>query len=349
MAKHTMRDGCLVAAVAVFFSMATAALHANPLLCDREVGCAAPAAIPGGVTNRVTFFTSNSSSAVSGELIDDQLQLNSPFASGTPRSTVTGGKTQLDAGSNAPNVKYQTTLMPVTSVFASADAPAGLAPIGQSSITNTLTYLVNIHAADAAHAATLKGMLTTSGAIANVSGTFAISASPNSDPNGLLGTATSLAFVLTGIRGQNDLFLSGGGLGQCASGVLGGNVNCGTGSFAFPVNFVDSSGFTNATPLDFYSLISLEVTTVAGNFDEITHDFFPGSATAFIDPVIALADGLDPNFFALTVGDGRVSNLRASPTAVAEPNTWLMMLLGIASLGYARQRAYARGRCSIRS
>jgi hypothetical protein len=108
----------------------------------------------------------------------------------------------------------------------------------------------------------------------------------------------------------------------CAGGPGGG---CGIGISANP-------SFSIATPV---TLTANTIYQVSESVYALAQSGYQSSSYSYIDPVITFAPGFDPTGFAFqfsaNVGDTPIS-------AVPEPSTWAMMILGFAGVGFMTYR-----------
>jgi hypothetical protein len=190
------------------------------------------------------------------------------------------------------------------------------------------SYVVDIHANNQQAANSLSALLGTSGAIANISGAWSLTAD---------GFSWGSVSASTGV---NEL---AAGLGSsfskaCSLGNYGGTPDdCHAGTYGLDLNFVSASVYQNGNPLDFISMITL---SAAANAGPAGLGYYTGTMTAMIDPQIN---------FNINLGDYSVTtgaynpNILIDPNAggtggVPEPAAWALMLLGFGGLGAVLRR-----------
>jgi hypothetical protein len=309
--------------------------------CDPEVSECAPTPTPTPAPKPSLPTTTVTSS---GSYF---IELGSVWNFTTQQGQLTNGKywyygsgpTLLDAspdGSLTVNGAYNYTkgdydtsikLVPVTSPLGSAEViaraeeddpgvPVSLAARGSAGVQ----YLVQLHAKDQATADALSALLTTSGSIASISGSWSLS-----------GTGSYWGSVVAR-TGMPELSGSLGGLFyQACSPInyMGTPDQCGSGTYTIPLNFVSGSTYAGGSSRDFYSLIDLSASANAG---PVNLGYYTGTADAFIDPTINFAPGIDLSKLGVNVGTN-VSY--GTVSGVPEPASWATMLLGMFGAGIA--------------
>ncbi len=190
-------------------------------------------------------------------------------------------------GNGSTGTTLTTTLAPLATATADSYSQ-GMGEGVQGVIA--LGYTVILHANDQSGADAVAALIAANQSIARVSGSYATTQSG-------AGYATVHAST-SGDYGQfGHVF---------ASGCNGGGQACGTGRFTLALGFQSATDFLNGDPLDFVGTISLESDAFAG-LTPYTYGTAPGSAHAFIDPLITLNPALT-NLLTLTVGGGQIAN-----------------------------------------
>ncbi len=190
------------------------------------------------------------------------------------------------------------------------------------------SYLVELHAKNAAAFAALTPFLGTSGAIASISGSYTLSAT---------GQAYALAGATTGtyIPLDSSLQKSFGATCDYSGYYSSTGPNCGSAGYALDLNFVKGSTFTNGDPLSVYGVISLGTDTHAGATG-LGGD--AGQSSAFIDPTITLNPLFNTPLYTLNVGSQVVPVPGGGAGAVPEPAAWALLLAGFGLVGSAARR-----------
>ena len=110
-----------------------------------------------------------------------------------------------------------------------------------------------------------------------------------------------------------------------------GTPGCGVTSFTLPLNFVSGSNFEGGDPLSFVSTINIQAEAQAG-IAGCCGGGYAGHFSAFIDPMVTLANGINAT---LVLGNnGDVSNVTPG---VPEPAAWALLLAGAGLLGLRRR------------
>ncbi len=241
-----------------------------------------------------------------------------------------GGNGSLTVTGISTSITLAPVLNPLASVSAIASANPAQDPVftdfGLISRGGILaSYLVVLHANNQSAANSLSSLLTTSGAIASISGAYDVG-----------GTDNFWASVAAS-TGMNELAPAlGGSFSKACSpiGYGGTPEGCGTGTYVLPLNFVNGSAYANGSPLDFISRITLSADANAG---PVNLGYYIGTAHAFIDPAITFAAGINQSQFSLNLG------MAPNPVqgAVPEPASWAMMIAGFGLVGATMRRRSA--------
>ena len=292
--------------------------------CDGQ--CPAPSpppapslpSLPNGTDIYGNFFTYPNGNVVQGQVANGVYWT---FGGG-PGTPYLPGQT-LSYGNSGSGAQLQASLAPIASAFSSAVQSSAY---GRSSAGMALSYRVLLVADDQAAADQISSLLSTSGALAWVSGSYQMTAS---------GYGYGSVAASTGATGLSAS-LGGNTYTQCgAYGLVtaAGSAGCGTGSFSMPVNFVAGSSYLNGNPLSFVSAISLSTVAQAG-IAGCCGGGYAGSFSAYIDPTITLASGIHAS---LILGDG--GNVANTPSPVPEPQQWALWLGGLLlTVGVVRRR-----------
>ncbi len=185
----------------------------------------------------------------------------------------------------------------------------------------SLGYLVDLHANNQAAADALANLLSTNGAIANISGAYSLQAT---------GSAWGGVSASTGITGlaQN---LNGSFSAACSPiSYFGTPGACHDGTYSLALNFMPGTAFIDGNPLDFYSVIGLSASSNSGPPDL---GWEPGTMTASIDPTITFSSKLNLSNYSLQVGGQDAQLQGAGGGGVPEPAAWALMLVGFGGLG----------------
>lgn len=179
-----------------------------------------------------------------------------------------------------------------------------------------LSYRVLLIAPDQTAADHISSLLGSSSAIAWATGSYTLAGSGYG--YGSIAAST----------GANELASNMGALTHTSCGSYGmvtgtGTAGCGTGAFSLAVNFVAGSTYANGNPLSFVSEIRLSTDASAG-IAGCCGSGYAGSFSAYIDPSITLASGIQAQ---LILGDG--GNVANSPSPVPEPRLWALWLGGL--------------------
>ena len=292
--------------------------------CDGE--CPAPSpppaptppSMPHGTDIYGNFFADPNGSVVQGQVANGVYWtfgggLGSPYLPGQT----------LSYGNSGSGVQLQASLAPIASAFSSAVQGSA---VGRSDAGMGLSYRVLLVADDQAAADQISGLLSTSGAIAWVSGSYHMTASGYGYGSVAASTGTNeLASSLAG-----SFYTKCGSYGVATA---AGSTGCGAGTFSMPVNFVSGSSYLGGNPLSFVSEISLSTEAQAG-VAGCCGGGYAGSFSAYIDPTVTLASGIHAS---LILGDnGNVANT-LSP--VPEPQQWALLLGGLLmTVGAMRRR-----------
>jgi hypothetical protein len=192
------------------------------------------------------------------------------------------------------------------------------------------SYIVDIHANSQQAANALTALLGTSGAIANISGAWSLTAT---------GSSWGSVGASTGVN-ELDSSLGGSFYSSCSLIPYGGTPEgCGSGTYTAPLNFVSASLYQNGNPLDFISMITLQASANAG---PVNLGYYTGTLVAMIDPTINF--NLDMSDYNVNVGSYDPNVLLPPPGVggVPEPAAWALMLVGFGGLGAALRRRRAR-------
>lgn len=222
-------------------------------------------------------------------------------------------------GNDVTGTTLTTTVSPFATVTADSHSQGNAEGV-EGAIA--LGYTVVLHAATQADADALSVLIGSNAALATVLGSYTTAQS-----------GAGLSSVHATTSGN-----SGHVSNVFASGCDGGGLACGSGIFSLALGFQSASNFAGGDPLDFIGGISLESDAFAGR----THytDRFgvsPGTAYAFIDPLITLSPALG-NGYSLSIGGGAVGNGAPGITAAPEPATWALMVGGFGLAGGALRR-----------
>lgn len=246
---------------------------------------------------------------------------------------INNGRTQVVYGAATRTYGNSTTGTALTTTIAPlATATADSYSQGQGEGVQgaiALGYTVVLHATSQAAADAVEALIAANGSIATVRGNYATAQSG-------VGLATVHARTSGDYGHVSNVF---------GSGCDGGGLVCGAGSFSLALGFESAANFLNGDPLDFIGTISLESDAFAGR-TPYTYGAGPGSAYAFIDPLITINPAL-AGIFTLTVGGGQVAN--ATPGTVPEPAAWGFMLSGFALAGGAMRSARGRSTRQVAS
>lgn len=195
------------------------------------------------------------------------------------------------------------------------------------------TYLVGLHADSQAAADQLSALLSRSGAIAVIDGSWSLTAT---------GASWGSVVARTGLD-PLDPSLAGLFYRACSPiSYFSTPAGCGSGTYRLALNFVNGSAFADGDPLDFYSQISLSAEANAG---PPGLGYYPGTFDAYIDPTITFSSALDLSHFSLSVG-GKSSQIAQGDIgsgAVPEPAAWALMIAGFGFAGGVLRRRRALG------
>lgn len=292
----------------ILIAFAAASLSATPAfaLCNTQGGCIDPdprLPLPAPVIYGGDYRYSD----VDGFIDDTYKMKNSIFDPGIqiPINSAAGFG-DIHAGG-----LIQTTISPVTTVSAVAFADGTKVASGVT-MSDTFIYEVKITALTAIASATLNNLIVNYADAATFTGNFILSAA---------GGGSSSAYIVT--NANNPLAVSVRTGGDCDS--AGNAAGCGTFSYTLPLALTRGDRFHGGDGdiMDFYGSISLNAVTQIGIGAS-------GTASSYIDPVLTLSPDLDPSQFALSFGNGNVSNAAA---AVPEPGSWAMLLVGFGVVG----------------
>lgn len=239
---------------------------------------------------------------------------------------INNGRTQVvyDAATRSyGNGVTGTTLTTTKSPFATAMADSHSQGLGEG-VEGSIAfgYTVVIHAANLAAADALRVLIGANSSIASVRGNYTLAQS---------GEGLSVVHARTS-----------GNVGQLTNvfdkGCDGAGLICGSGGFNLALGFQSATNFLGGDPLDFIGGILLESDAFAGR-TRYTDRFgtAPGTAYAFIDPLITLNPALGPGY-TLTIGGGQVGNGTPGAAAVPEPASWALMLVGFGVAGVTLRR-----------
>lgn len=318
-----------ILAAAVALALGVGTVHAEEggvpsSFCDSESGCEVgtpspppPPEMPQGVSYNGTFFTYPYGNVVQGGIANGQVYT---FGGGAGSPYTGQLYTAGSVGSSA--VTMQASLQPIASVTVTG----AQVTYGRADASLGLGYRIILRADDAASANQISQLLNTSGAIAHVSGSFNLAADGYGYSSVNVVTGSNLASLDPSLA--SSFYRSCGQYGVVSSASTAG---CGAGSFNLAVNFVSGSQFSDGNPQDFIGVIQLGGTVNVGTAAaSITP--YPGTATAFIDPMITLAPGIRAK---LILGDGgNVSNVAAVP----EPESWALLMAGLGVVAVALRR-----------
>ena len=265
-------------------------------------------ALPLGTDIYGNFFAYPNGNVVEGQVANGKYftfggGLGSPYLPGQ----------LLSYGNSGSGVQLQASLAPIASAFSSAVQGSA---VGRSDAGMGLSYRVLLVAPDQAAADHISSLLGTGGAIAWATGSYT-----------LAGSGYGYGSI-TASTGANGLASALGDSMHASCGKYGlvtdpGTAGCGTGAFSLAVNFVAGSAYANGNPLSFVSEIRLSTDANAG-VAGCCGGGFAGSFSAYIDPSITLASGIQAQ---LILGDG--GNVANSPSPVPEPQQWALWLGGL--------------------
>ncbi len=260
----------------------------------------------------------------SGNVLEGQIQQSIWWTFGGGAGDPYTGQL-LSLGDASSNVQLQLLKAPLASAYASATQSTAY---GRSQGASQLSYLVTLTASDAASAQTIEGLLGTSGAIASVSGMMRLTGRGYG-----YSTAAASTGQLDGLADDLGATIYGN-CGTYGEATPSGAAGCGTSAFTLPLNFVPGDHFSDGAPMSFYSVITLSTNTNAGTAGCCSGGY-AGTASAFVDPRITLADGIHAT---LTLGAGDIGN--ESP--VPEPAQWCLLLAGLGGVLLMRRRELRR-------
>ncbi len=295
----------------------------GPPSCEfSEGGCGGPStpqapALPAAYSYSANFFTYPDGHVVDGGINSGTGQF---FTFGGGAGTPYNGQL-ITVGNASSGISLQTSLTPVASVTANATQTG----LGRTSVDNSLGYSVVLHASDAASADHISQLIASGSTIATISGSYTLATTGTGYSSVSVSSGNGVDSAINPIAASSRTIACGQSYGMSSPAT-----GCGTGSFRLAVSFVSASAYDGGDALDFISVINLGAHGETGlpYADFLAH---PGTAGAFIDPTITLASGVNGS---LTVGGGSVSNITPS---VPEPQSWAMLLGGLAVLAIARR------------
>jgi hypothetical protein len=284
-----------------------------------------PPSLPGsvGYGGEYKAYIDSNYDSVQGYVVGDQ----TVRFGGGPLHPIGGDGTVRD-GFSASSVTLRGTFP--NSADGATVATSTSADVSYASEANAaLSYLVELHASNAAAFAALTPLLGTSGAIASISGSYALAAT---------GQAYALAYANTGIYLPLDPSLDRTFGSTCDfSGYYSSTgAGCGAGSYTIDLNFVAGATFTDGDPLSIYGSIYLSADTHAGRTG-VAGD--AGQSSAFIDPTITLNPLFNSPLYTLNIGNAVVP---VPPGAVPEPAAWALLLAGFGVVGGVARRSRLR-------
>lgn len=310
-------------------ALAAASPAAAQLTGDCETspdGCGNPApptkpSLPGaeGVGGFYRAYIDNSYDAIIGFVTGDK---TARFGGGQPHPI--GGDGTVRDGFAASSVTLRATDVNSTGGATAATTTSADASYAAEAST-AVSYLVELHAANAAAFAALQPFLHTSGAIATIGGGYTLAAT---------GQAFSAATANTGVGIPLD-----GGLQQSFGAMCdfsgyhdSTGAECGTGlHYALDLNFATGSSFTNGNRLSLYGTVEIGTDTHAGRTGV---DGDAGRSSAFIDPTITLNPLFNSPLYTLNVGNA----VTPATPGVPEPGVWALLLAGFGAVGGAARR-----------
>ena len=204
-------------------------------------GPPSPPPLPHGTDISGNFFADPNGSVVQGGIANG-VSYTFGGGAGTPYS----GQL-LSYGNAGSGVQLQATLAPIASVLATATQSMAY---GRSNSGTTLSYRVMLIADDQSAADQISALLSTSGAIAHVSGGYA-----------LTGTDYGYGSIAasTGNVDGLDANLGAAKVSNCGAygeALTAATPGCGAGGFDLPINFMAATHFSNGDPLSFVSVIT---------------------------------------------------------------------------------------------
>ena len=255
-----------------------------------------------------------------GQAVEGQMNLTETYTFGVGFGPANTG--QLVTWGNADSMaSLQNKLSPDPSVFAGVSQTT----YGRSSASIGMGYRVLLTATDAAAADAIQAMINNGDALATVNGQWRTTA----DGYGYSSVSAATGFDVPDL--DNAMQESAGQVcGAYGLVTAPGTAGCGDGSFSLGIHFVSTADMIGGNALSFVSSIWLFASANAGTAGAIFTPY-PGTASAFVDPTVTLASGVNAT---LVLGDnGNVAN------PVPEPASWALMLAGTAGLLAWRRRA----------
>jgi hypothetical protein len=338
--KTKMRLFASLAGVAIVTLMASSAVASENGFCDPEEQDCGPHGPPpqptlpgvGGVSGEfhVSTGTIRNGANVEGTYNNGQYVI---FGGGAAHNANPDGSLTLGEANNTITLAPSSTPTPTLNV--SAVALTGQDPVFQDFALYARgglfqSYVVDIHANSQQAADALTALLGASGAIANISGAWSLTAT---------GSSWGSVGASTGVN-ELDSSLGGSFYSSCSLIPYGGTPEgCGSGTYTAPLNFVSASLYQNGNPLDFISMITLQASANAG---PVNLGYYTGTLVAMIDPTINF--NLDMSDYNVNVGSYDPNVLLPPPGVggVPEPAAWALMLVGFGGLGAALRRRRAR-------
>ncbi|MBV8970978.1 MAG: PEPxxWA-CTERM sorting domain-containing protein [Sphingomonadaceae bacterium] len=240
-----------------------------------------------------------------------------------------GGDGTLTRGFAGSSATLRGTLMPEATSRVSASAYTNYS----ASASLATSYIVELHASSATAFAALLPYLSTSGAIAKISGSYALATT---------GQAYAIASASTGNNGY--LFPLPPALNKTwglicdRSGYFDSTgAGCGSGTYTLDLNFAAGTLFADGNRHSIYGAVVLGSDVHAGATGISGID---GTASAFVDPTITLNPLFNSPLYTLNVGSSIVPGNGGG--AVPEPAAWTLLLAGFAAVGGAARRTRTR-------
>ncbi len=321
------------------FIALAALVAAAPALADEECpdGCGNPT--PPSPPSKPTIYRTGSVDGLyrvftaNDDIVYGYVQNGTTGTSGGGAFHPIGPDGTVSDGSAQSNVTLKYTVAP-DDATSQTSASAGFGLYAAATLSNS--YLVELHARNAAAYAVLNQFLSTSGAIASIHGHYTL---------GTTGVGYAGAYVSTGAGGTStgvdvDPSLQRSTGATCnGSGYYGPGdaASCTTTNYDLDLNFIAGSSFTNGDPLSVYSTIGLGTTVQGGAYGGQPG----GTATAFLDPTITLNLPFNTPLYQLNVGSA--ITVPSGPTgSVPEPAAWALMVVGFGVVGGASRRQRTR-------